>query len=150
VTLPSRQTMDLVAGMWLLLSGQLGAVPREMWWDNEAGIGPRGRLTDPVTGFVGTLASKLVQLKPYESKGIVERANRYLENSFLPGRTIDSPSDFNDQLAQWLPIANGRTVRRIDGRPIDLVGPDTAARPPDAQRRRGRCTCPTCSRCASS
>ena len=30
---------DLVAGMWLLLSGQLGAVPHELWWDNEAAIG---------------------------------------------------------------------------------------------------------------
>ena len=129
VMLPSRQAMDLVAGMWLLLSGQLGAVPHELWWDNEAAIGRRGRLTDPVTGFVGTLATKLVQLKPYdpESKGIVERANRYLETSFLTGRTFTSPSDFNEQLTQWLPIANGRTVRRIGGRPIDLVGPDTAA-----------------------
>jgi plasmid maintenance system antidote protein VapI len=129
VMLPSRQAMDLVAGMWLLLSGQLGAVPHELWWDNEAAIGRRGRLSDPVTGFVGTLATKLVQLKPYdpESKGIVERANRYLETSFLPGRSFDSPSDFNEQLAQWLPTANGRTVRRIDGRPVDLVGADTAA-----------------------
>ena len=37
VMLPSRQAMDLVAGMWLLLAGQLGAVPHELWWDNEAG-----------------------------------------------------------------------------------------------------------------
>jgi hypothetical protein len=44
---------------------------------------------------------------------IVERANRYLETSFLPGRSFDSPADFNDQLAQWLPIANARTVRCI-------------------------------------
>ena len=64
--LPSRQTMDLVAGMWSLLSGQLGAVPHELWWDNEAAIGRRGRLSDPVTGFVGTLATRLVQLKPYD------------------------------------------------------------------------------------
>jgi transposase len=129
VMLPSRQAMDLVAGMWLLLSGQLGAVPHELWWDNEAAIGRRGRLTDPVTGFVGTLATKLVQLKPYdpESKGIVERANRYLETSFLPGRSFDSPADFNTQLTQWLPVANSRTVRRIDGRPVDLVSADTAA-----------------------
>lgn len=75
--LPSRQTMDLVAGMWQLLSGSFAAVPHELWWDNEAGIGRRGRLTDPVTALVGTLGSRLVQLKPYdpESKGIVEWAN---------------------------------------------------------------------------
>ena len=35
--LPSRQTMDLVAGMWQLLLGSFAAVPRELWWDNEPG-----------------------------------------------------------------------------------------------------------------
>ncbi|QKT14160.1 IS21 family transposase [Rhodococcus sp. W8901] len=127
--LPSRVTMDLVAGMWRLLSDHLGAVPHQLWWDNEAGIGRRGRLTDPVTAFVGTLATIMIQLKPYdpESKGIVERANRYLETSFLPGRTFASPADFNRQLAEWLPIANNRLVRRIDGRPSELVAVDTAA-----------------------
>ncbi|MGU3432621.1 IS21 family transposase [Actinomycetes bacterium M1A6_2h] len=127
--LPSRTTMDLVAGMWSLLSGQIGAVPRRLWWDNEAGIGRRGRLTEPVTSFVGTLATSLVQLKPYdpESKGIVERANGYLETSFLPGRSFTSPVDFNTQLAQWLPVANSRRVRRIDGRPVDLLPTDIAS-----------------------
>ena len=127
--LPSRVTMDLVAGMWQLLSGQLGAVPHELWWDNESGIGRRGRLTDPVTAFSGTLASKVVQLKPYdpESKGVVERANQYLETSFMPGRTFTSPTDFNTQLADWLLLANSRTVRRIDGRPADLVATDIRA-----------------------
>lgn len=43
VMLPSRQTMDLVAGMWQLLSQNFTAVPHELWWDNEAGIGRRGR-----------------------------------------------------------------------------------------------------------
>ncbi|VAZ81076.1 hypothetical protein LAUMK4_05770 [Mycobacterium persicum] len=66
VMLPSRQTMDLVAGMWKLLSGSFAAVPHELWWDNEAGIGRRGRLTDPVTALMGTLGSRLVQLKPYD------------------------------------------------------------------------------------
>ena len=126
VMLPSRQTMDLVAGMWQLLSTNFAAVPRELWWDNEAGIGRRGRLTDPVTAMMGTLGSRLLQLKPYdpESKGIVERANRYLETSFLPGRSFGSPHDFNDQLGQWLPIANSRRVRVLDGRPIDFLDPD--------------------------
>ncbi|GAA4470902.1 IS21-like element ISMbo1 family transposase [Rhodococcus olei] len=127
--LPSRTTMDLVAGMWRLLSTGLGAVPHQLWWDNESGIGRRGRLTDPVTSFVGTLSTTVVQLKPYdpESKGIVERANGYLETWFLPGRRFTSPDDFNHQLTEWLPVANHRTVRRIDGRPDELVGIDTAA-----------------------
>ena len=129
VMLPSRQTMDLVAGMWQLLSGSFTAVPRELWWDNEAGIGRRGRLTEPVTALMGTLGSRMVQLKPYdpESKGIVERANRYLETSFLPGRTFESPLDFNAQLAQWLPIANSRTVRVLGARPVDLLDADRDA-----------------------
>jgi transposase len=128
VMLPSRQTMDLVAGMWQLLSGSFTAIPHELWWDNEAGIGRRGRLTDPVTALMGTLGSRLVQLKPYdpESKGMVERANRYLETSFLPGRSFTSPQDFNDQLAQWLPIANRRRVRVLDGRPVDFLAADRA------------------------
>ena len=129
VMLPSRQTMDLVAGMWQLLSGSFTAVPHELWWDNEAGIGRRGRLTEPVTALMGTLGSRMVQLKPYdpESKGIVERANRYLETSFLPGRTFESPLDFNAQLAQWLPIANSRTVRVLGARPVDLLDADRDA-----------------------
>lgn len=128
VMLPSRQTMDLVAGMWQLLSETFGAVPHELWWDNEAGIGRRGRLTEPVTALVGTLGARLVQMKPYdpESKGMVERANRYLETSFLPGRTFTSPQDFNDQLALWLPIANARRVRVLDGRPVDFLAADRA------------------------
>jgi transposase len=128
VMLPSRQTMDLVAGMWQLLSQNVTAVPRELWWDNEAGIGRRGRLTDPVTALMGTLGSRLVQMKPYdpESKGMVERANRYLETSFLPGRSFTSPQDFNDQLRLWLPTANSRRVRVLDGRPVDFLDADRA------------------------
>ncbi|CAM3455940.1 transposase [Mycobacterium intermedium] len=128
VMLPSRQTMDLVAGMWQLLAGSFAAAPHELWWDNEAGIGRRGRLTDPVTALMGSLGSRLVQLKPYdpESKGMVERANRYLEISFLPGRSFTSPQDFNDQLGQWLATANARRVRVLDGRPVDFLDADRA------------------------
>ncbi|BBX59048.1 transposase [Mycobacterium shottsii] len=141
VMLPSRQTMDLVAGMWQLLSTNFAAVPHELWWDNEVGIGRRGRLTDPVTALMGTLGSRLVQLKPYdpESRGMVERANRYLETSFLPGRSFTSPHDFNNQLDQWLPIANARRVRVLDGRPVDFLDADRAqmlALPPLRPRSR--------------
>lgn len=127
--LPSRTTPDLLAGMWALLSGQLGAVPQRLIWDNEAGIGRRNRLADGVSGFCGTLATRIVQLKPFdpESKGIVERANQYLETSFIPSRSFTSPTDFNNQLAGWLPLANARTVRRTGARPDQLVVVDRAA-----------------------
>ncbi len=57
---------------------------------------------------------------------MVERANRYLETSFLPGRHFTSPQDFNDQLALWLPVANARRVRVLDGRPVDFLAADRA------------------------
>ena len=125
--LPSRMTPDLLAGMWLLLQ-QLGAVPKRLVWDNEAGVGRGGRLAEGVAGFTGTLATKIVQLKPFdpESKGIVERANGYLETSFLPGRQFRSPADFNHQLSDWLPAANRRTVRALAGRPAELLNLDQA------------------------
>jgi hypothetical protein len=73
-----------------------------------------------------------VQLRPYdpESKGIVERADGYLETSFLPGRVFTSPAYFNAQLAGWLPRANDRRVRRLGARPADLIGQDRAAMRP--------------------
>ena len=65
-----------------------------------------------------------------ESKGIVERANGYLETSFMPGRTLASPADFNAQLTDWLTVANTRHVRRIDARPVDVIEADRAAMTP--------------------
>jgi IstB-like ATP binding protein len=55
---------------------------------------------------------------------LVERANGYLETSFLPGRVFVSPDDFNAQLNEWLVRANTRTVRSIGGRPVDLLEAD--------------------------
>jgi hypothetical protein len=141
--LPSRQTPDLLAGLWSLLGEQLRAVPRRLVWDNEAGIGRGGRLAVGVAAFTGALATRIVQVPPRdpESKGIVERANGYLETSFLPGRVFTSPADFNEQLTAWLPRANARRVRSLDARPVDLVGRDRAAMsplPPDAAGGRVR------------
>jgi len=127
--LPSRTTPDLLAGMWSLLSEQFGAVPKRLLWDNEAGIGRHGRFADGVAAFTGTLATRIVQAKPFdpETKGIVERANGFLETSFLPGRTFGSPGDFNAQLADWLPAANRRKVRSLGARPVDLFDQDRVA-----------------------
>jgi hypothetical protein len=61
---------------------------------------------------------------------MVERANQYLETSFLPGRQFASPADFNQQLAEWLVKANSRTVRSTQGRPVDLLERDYASMVP--------------------
>jgi transposase len=126
--IPSRMTGDLLAGMWDLI-GSLGAVPRRLIWDNETGIGRRNSYAAGVAAFAGVLATRIVQVKPYdpESKGVVERANQFLETSFLPGRAFTSPEDFNAQLGQWLPKANARLVRRTGARPADLLAQDKAA-----------------------
>jgi transposase len=128
VMIPTRKTEDLLLGSWELIQ-RLGRVPRRLIWDNEAGIGRRGRLAQGVAAFAGTLATRVVQLRPYdpESKGIVERRNGWLETSFLPGRTFTSPADFNTQLSAWLELANQRMVRTIKARPLDLIQADRAA-----------------------
>jgi transposase len=125
--LPTRRTEDLLLGSWELIQG-LGRVPRRLIWDNESGIGRRGRLAAGVASFVGALALKLVQLPPNdpESKGLVERRNGFFETSFMPGRTFASPADFNAQFGDWLQRANRRQVRTIKARPVDLIETDRA------------------------
>ena len=125
--LPTRKTPDLLLGSWELLT-RLGRVPRRLIWDNEPGIG-RGKPTEPVAVFAGTLATRIVLLPPRdpESKGLVERRNGFFETSFMPGRSFASPQDFNDQFADWLTIANARVVRTLKARPVDLIEADRAA-----------------------
>ena len=126
--LPTRKTGDLVAGMWQLLAG-LGGIPRMLVWDNESGIGQHHRLTLGARGFAGTLGTRIYQTaaRDPEAKGIVERANGFLETSFMPGREFDSPGDYNTQLADWLPRANSRVLRRTGEQPGDRVAADVAA-----------------------
>jgi hypothetical protein len=51
--------------------------------------------------FRGTPATRVYVCLPRdpESKGLIERANGYLETYFLPGRAFTSPADINAQLA---------------------------------------------------
>jgi transposase len=126
--IPTRHTSDLLLGMWELLQ-QLGRVPRRLIWDNESGIGRGKRHAEGVGAFIGTLATTLQRLKPYdpESKGIVERRNGFFETSFMPGRDFCSAADFNTQFSQWLGLANARVVRTTKTRPVDRLEADRAA-----------------------
>jgi transposase len=130
--IPSRQSPDLLAGHWALISG-LGAVPRSLVWDNESAVGQwRGGkpvLTEAMNGFRGTLGITVIQCRPRdpEAKGLVERANGYLETSFLPGRRFAGPADFNAQLSDWLTRANARQHRALGCRPADRWDADKAA-----------------------
>jgi transposase len=130
--IPSRHAFDLIAGHWALLTG-LGASPKALVWDNEGAVGSwrggRPVLAADFAAFRGLLGIKIVQCRPRdpEAKGLVERANGYLETSFLPGRRFASPEDFNVQLTDWLQLANQRFHRRIECRPVDRVGVDRQA-----------------------
>jgi transposase len=130
--LPSRVAEDLFAGWWQLLQG-LGGVPRVLVWDGESAIGQRRRrqtvLTEQAHAFRGVLGAKILICDPGdpEAKGLVERANGYLETSFLPGRSFASPADFNAQLADWLVLVNQRRRRVLGCAPTDRIEADRAA-----------------------
>ena len=129
--IPSRSAEDLFAGWWQLL-GQLGGVPRLLVWDGEGAVGKYRRggslLTAQCQGFRGTLATQVYVCKPAdpEAKGLVERANGYLETSFLPGRSFTSPADFNTQLTAWVALVNTRTRRALGCAPTARIVADRA------------------------
>jgi transposase len=129
--LPSRVAEDLFAGWWQLIEG-LGGVPRVLVWDGESAIGQRRRrrtvLTEQAHAFRGVLGAKILICDPGdpEAKGLVERANGYLETSFLPGRSFASPADFNAQLADWLVLVNQRRRRVLGCAPTDRIEADRA------------------------
>ncbi|MFL5910251.1 MAG: IS21 family transposase [Gaiellaceae bacterium] len=133
--IPSREAHDILLGHLACLL-DLGGVPRKGVYDNEAALisrhNGRPNPTAPFQRFRGTLGMGLVICKPGdpEAKGLVERANQYLETSFLPGRRFTSPQDFNDQLALWLRRANNRVHSTLRCRPSDRIVEDRAAMMP--------------------
>lgn len=131
--IPTRNAADLVLGQWAVI-GQLGAVPRALVWDNESGVGRYGganpKLSEQFSVLRGMLGTRVVILRPRdpESKGLVERANGYLETSFLPGRRFASVADFDTQLGEWIGRVNTRPRRALAGAaPSERIGADRAA-----------------------
>jgi len=129
---PSRQAHDVLGGHLACLKG-LGAVPRAGVYDQEGCIGRwRGRravLTNEFNAFRGVLGmgAVLCARGDPEAKGLVERANLYMETSFLPGRRFSSPEDFNAQLQAWLIKANHRVHEGTRARPSERIWEDRGA-----------------------
>ena len=130
--IPSRETHDVLGGHLRCLL-DLGGVPRNGVYDNEAALvsrrGGRPTLTEGFQRFRGTLGMGVIVCQPGdpEAKGLVERANLFLETSFLPGRRFSSPQDFNAQLGDWLVRANTRMHATLRCRPTDRIEEDRAA-----------------------
>ncbi len=130
--IPSKEAHDILLGHLACLL-DLGAVPRKGVYDNEAALvfrhNGRPHLTEAFQRFRGTLGMGVVicALGDPEAKGLVERANRYLETSFLAGRRFSSPTDFNAQLALWLRRANNRVHSTLRCRPSERIVEDRAA-----------------------
>lgn len=130
--IPSREAHDILLGHLACLI-ELGGVPRSGVYDNEAALVSRhngqATLTEPFQRFRGTLAMGVIVCRPGdpEAKGLVERANKYLETSFVPGRRFMSPQDFNGQLTMWLRRANARVHSTLRCRPADRLVEDRAA-----------------------
>lgn len=132
---PSREAHDVLGGHLACLKA-FGAVPRTGVYDQEGCIGQwRGRravFTDAFNSFRGVLGmgAVLCARGDPEAKGLVERANGYMETSFLPGRRFSSPEDFNAQLVSWLIKANNRVHEGTRARPQERIWEDRGAMVP--------------------
>jgi len=127
--IPTRTTADLLAGTWELLQ-DVGGVPHRLMWDNEAGIGRGNTLTKPAIFFAGSLATRFVQLKPRdpESKGIVERANRYLPDVVLARAGVRLTEGFQYPVTALVDNGCQRAHAPADGgRPMDAITSDRGA-----------------------
>jgi transposase len=139
----SKETEDLLAGIAGCLV-RLGALPKELVWDRQAGIhGHGGRPTDAFAAFCGQLrvAWRFCEPADPQAKGAVERLQGYAETNFEPGRRFASELDFQDQLDAWFLKVNARTHKTLRARPVDrLLAEQRVMRPlptemPDSARR---------------
>jgi hypothetical protein len=139
----SKETPDLLAGIVGCLE-RLGALPRRLVWDRQAGIHARdGRPTDAFASFCGQLRVDWHFCAPADpqAKGAVERLQGYLETNFEPGRAFANELDFQHQLDGWFEKANARTHKTLRARPVDRLADELAvmaplpAASPDVDRR---------------
>jgi transposase len=129
----SKESADVLGGHVGLLV-ELGKTPRMGVYDGEPAIsvrrGKRLIYTHDYLRMKGTLGmGSIVLAKGHpERKGVVERANGYLETSFMPGRVFADRDDFNTQLGDWLETkANVRVHSGLRCRPSERIEEDLAA-----------------------
>lgn len=118
-----------------------GGSPREWVFDNARCVvvardGAQVRFHEGLTELSGQLLTspRVCKVRAPQEKGKVERAVRYVRESFLAGRTLSSPAQANDELAAFLrdvaparkhPVDGARTVAEVfaDERPRLLALP---------------------------
>lgn len=139
----SKETEDLLAGIAGCLQ-RLGALPRELVWDRQAGIhGHGGRPSEAFAAFCGQLkvAWRFCEAADPQAKGAVERLQGYAETNFEPGRRFANEIDFQDQLDAWFAKVNARTHKTLRARPVDRLAEEhevmapLPAEMPDTSRR---------------
>jgi transposase len=119
----SKEAPDLLWGMSRCLE-RLGALPETVVWDREGAIHAHdGRPTDPFAGFCGALpvAWRILGPADPESKGVLERAHRFMRTNFEPARSFANHLDYQDQLDRWMAKANGRIHRGLRERPAERL-----------------------------
>jgi transposase len=119
----SKETEDLLAGIAGCLT-RLGALPKELVWDRQAGIhGHGGRPTVAFAAFCGQLrvAWRFCEPADPQAKGAVERLQGYAETNFELGRRFANELDFQDQLDAWFSKVNARIHKTLRVRPADRL-----------------------------
>ena len=156
----TKETPDLLAGIRRCL-WSLGALPRLLVWDRQAGIhGHGGRPGEEFAAFCGRLRVDWLFCAPADPQamGVVERLQDFLERSFEPARAFANEQDFQLQLDDWFDgRANARQHKTLRCRPVDrlieehavmaplpAIAPDTDRRwvvrvPPDPYLRFDTC-----------
>ncbi|HET9740852.1 MAG TPA: hypothetical protein VFP78_22250 [Solirubrobacteraceae bacterium] len=102
----------------------LGALPRTLVWDRQAGIhGHGGRPTAEFAALCGQLRVGWRFCEPADpqAKGVVERLQGYLETNFERGRCFVNERDYQLQLDTWFEKANARTHKTLRCRPVDRL-----------------------------
>jgi transposase len=114
--------------------GFFGGVPRKILYDNLksvvlAHVGADVRFNPRFIDFAGHYYFKPVACNPASGweKGRVERANRYIRDNFLLGRTFRTLEDLNAAAASWRDETANKRIHKTTGkRPLELFADDKA------------------------